>query len=601
MEYRLRRHDGEYRWIDDHGVPRFSADGEFEGYIGSCIDIHDSKQINAERDRLLRIIEEAPDFIATSDMQAHLKFLNNAGARLVGLPVDVDLTPLEIKDMHPEWGTRLVLEEGVPTVLRQGFWQHENALLDRNDGREIPVSQLLLVHRDADGTPQLLSTIMRDITDSKRAEQALQQENEKNLALLRNASDGIHILDIEGNIIEASNSFCAMLGYRRDEVIGMHVSRWDAGFADDEVRMAAVRQQFENPLRSQFETRHRRKDGTIFDVEVSGIPLKLAGQSVLFNSSRDITERKHAEESLQLASLVYQNSSEAMMVTDANGIIITINPAFTRLTGYSEQEAIGQNTSILNTGHHDREFFQTMWRDLSATGHWQGEIWNKRKDGEVFVEWLSINAILNADGSVQRCVALFSDVTEKKKSEELIWKQANYDSLTGLPNRRMFHERLEQEFKKAHRVKLPLALLFLDLDHFKEVNDTLGHDMGDLLLKEATQRITSCVRETDTVARLGGDEFTLILGELEEPDSVERIANSIVEKLAKPFQLGTELAQISASIGIAIYPNDAMDVSSLLKNADLAMYAAKRQGRNQFHFYTSTMLETEIPPKTPAA
>jgi diguanylate cyclase (GGDEF)-like protein len=165
----------------------------------------------------------------------------------------------------------------------------------------------------------------------------------------------------------------------------------------------------------------------------------------------------------------------------------------------------------------------------------------------------------------------------------------------------MFHERLEQEFKKAHRVKLPLALLFLDLDHFKEVNDTLGHDMGDLLLKEATQRITSCVRETDTVARLGGDEFTLILGELEEPDSVERIANSIVEKLAKPFQLGTELAQISASIGIAIYPNDATDVSSLLKNADLAMYAAKRQGRNQFHFYTSTMLETEIPPKTPAA
>ncbi|MCX7143850.1 MAG: CHASE domain-containing protein [Proteobacteria bacterium] len=172
MEYRLKRRDGEYRWIDEHGVPRFGADGRFEGYIGSCIDIHDSKQANVERDRLLRIIEEAPDFIATSDMQAHLKFLNNAGARLVGLPEGVDLASLEIKDMHPGWGAQLVLEEGIPTVLESGFWQHENALINR-DGHEIPVSQVLLVHRDANGTPQILSTIMRDISERKRTEQEL--------------------------------------------------------------------------------------------------------------------------------------------------------------------------------------------------------------------------------------------------------------------------------------------------------------------------------------------------------------------------------------------------------------------------------------------
>ena len=486
-----------------------------------------------------------------------------------------------------------------PEFVRAGNVSNEEFDLIANDGTIRNISLSASAIRDQDGKFLMSRSVMYDITGIKKAQQILQRESEKNLALLRNASDGITILDYDGNLVEVSDSFCNMLGYSRDELIGMNVSQWDTGFADHETMFKTFRQQFDKPVRSLFESRHKRKDGSIYDVEITGFPIVLEGEKLLYNSSRDITERKKTEVELELAATIFQNSSEAMMVADAKGSIITVNPAFTELTGYAAQEAIGKNFNILNSGHHDHAYFKTMQNELAAINHWQGEIRNRRKDGEVFVEWLTINAILNDDGTVKRYVALFSDVTEKKKSEERIWKQANYDSLTGLPNRRMFHDRLEQEIKRAHRAKSSLALLFLDLDYFKEVNDRLGHDMGDKLLKDVAQRLSSCVRDSDTVARLGGDEFTIILSDLAALESVERIASSIVEKLAVPFQLGDAVANVSASIGIAIYPNDSTDIPSLLKNADLAMYAAKRHGRNQFHFYVAAMRENDISFKDP--
>jgi diguanylate cyclase (GGDEF)-like protein/PAS domain S-box-containing protein len=299
--------------------------------------------------------------------------------------------------------------------------------------------------------------------------------------------------------------------------------------------------------------------------------------------------RQAAEASLSLAASVYETSSEAMTVTDTSGIILTVNPAFTKITGYLPEDVIGQNSSMLGSGRHDKAFYQDMWHEISTTGHWQGEIWDKRKNGEEYVIWLTINTIFNEDGAAHRRVSLFSDVTEWKKTQELIWQQANFDTLTGLPNRQMLHDRMEQEVKKSHRSNLPMALMFIDLDHFKEINDTLGHDMGDVLLKEAAERLTGCVRETDTVSRLGGDEFTVILSEVTEPNIVDRIAQNILKKLAEPFQLRSEVAYVSGSIGITMYPEDATTVDELLKNADQAMYEAKNQGRNRHHYFTPAM------------
>jgi len=308
----------------------------------------------------------------------------------------------------------------------------------------------------------------------------------------------------------------------------------------------------------------------------------------------DITERKGNEEKLKLANLVYQAIGEAIMVADADNRIVTVNPAFTELTGYSLQEAVGQSTTLLKSGQQNEAFYQIMWHALETTGHWQGEIWNRRRNGETYLEWLTINTVYDDQSKVRHRVATFSDITDQKHAEQTIWQQANFDSLTGLPNRHLFYERLAQEMKKSRRVGLPLAVLFLDLDHFKDVNDTLGHSKGDLLLKEMAQRLLNCVRNTDTVARLGGDEFTIILAELQEQDSIERLAQDILFQLTKPFELAGEIAYVSVSIGITLYPEDTDDIDVLIKNADQAMYAAKDQGRNCRHYFTISMQEAAL-------
>ncbi|MDO8788234.1 MAG: EAL domain-containing protein [Sulfuritalea sp.] len=319
------------------------------------------------------------------------------------------------------------------------------------------------------------------------------------------------------------------------------------------------------------------------DIELMHEAAQLAGLAI---------ERKRTENELQIAASVHQAISEAITVTDANNRIIAINPAFTQVTGYAPHEAIGRHANLLKSGRHDLPFYQAMWHALDTTGRWQGEIWNRRKCGDVYPEWLSINTIYDGDGKVLRRIAMFSDITEKKRTEETIWRQANYDSLTELPNRRLFRDRLQQEVLKAERGGLHVALLFVDLDRFKEVNDSLGHHTGDLLLIEAARRVCECVRTTDTVARLGGDEFTVIMSDLADTDRVGEVAQAMLQTLAAPFALGPEAVYVSASIGITIYPNDADDVESLLKNADQAMYAAKEQGRNRFSYFTASMQAT---------
>ena len=334
--------------------------------------------------------------------------------------------------------------------------------------------------------------------------------------------------------------------------------------------------------------------GTLLSLMLSGLICMFAtqrrrGLAQLKYLSDEITARKNIAEELQLAALVYQHSSEAMSVTDSTGAIVNVNPASTEMTGYTLEEVVGRRHSLLNSGRHDRAFYQAMWNAINSTGHWQGEIWNRRKNGELYLEWLSINATYNDDGSAHCYVALSSDITQKKASEELIWRQANVDILTGLPNRHMFHDRLAQEIKKSHRSGLPMVLMLLDLDRFKEVNDALGHAQGDVLLAEAARRIAGCVREADTVARLGGDEFTVILSEMKDINSTERIAQNIIECLAAPFELLQEVVFVSASLGITLYPDDSENLEVLIKNADQAMYVAKNAGRNRFSYFTKAL------------
>lgn len=314
----------------------------------------------------------------------------------------------------------------------------------------------------------------------------------------------------------------------------------------------------------------------------------------LYSASREMERQLLVnEESMKLASLLFQNSGEGMMVVDANGQILTINPAFSLLSGYTEKELIGHRAYELASHRHDQEFFDEIFACVRDTGHWNGELWQQSKDGEEFLASMVVNAVYDEQGNPFRYVALLSDITQKKASEELIWRQANFDTLTGLPNRNMLYEHLRQEMKKTDRSQLPMALVFVDLDYFKEINDTLGHDKGDVLLKQVANRLLSCVRTSDIVARLGGDEFTVILSELRKPADVERTAQEILKKMSAPFQLGEDIAQISSSIGIALYPHDGADADSLMKSADKAMYGAKQKGRNRCNYANSGEKNTE--------
>jgi diguanylate cyclase (GGDEF)-like protein/PAS domain S-box-containing protein len=306
----------------------------------------------------------------------------------------------------------------------------------------------------------------------------------------------------------------------------------------------------------------------------------------LIGISRDITETFRAEENLMLSKSVFESTNEGIMVTDTDARILLVNPAFTAITGWSAEEAAGKTPSILKSGRYPPEFYADMWRSIREKGHWEGEIWNRRKNGEIYVQWININAIRDSRGQGARYVSLFSDITLRKTEEEKVWRQANFDALTGLANRNLFHDRLDRALTRARRNRQSIGLMFIDLDRFKWVNDTYGHSAGDNLLIEAAARLKGCVREEDTVARLGGDEFTVVLEGHAKRDAMQAVAEKILAALATAFDVGGVQVDISCSIGVTTFPQDGDDTHVLLHNADLAMYQAKAAGRNRCQFYS---------------
>lgn len=419
----------------------------------------------------------------------------------------------------------------------------------------------------------------------------LSEEGSLFKGLAENAMVGVYVV-YQGRFLYVNAKLLDMLGYARAEML-QRMSLFDIVAHDEKHLVEAHLKRTMSGDISQFhyERKALKKDGSFIDVEVYCSRMAFGAQVVLVGLMLDITQRKADAESAHLASLVYKHSSEAMVITDANGVIITVNPSFTDITGYSLDEVLGQRLSILSSGRHSEAFYREMWGQLVKTGKWRGEIWNRRKNGEEYAESLVINTSYNDDGSVRCRIGVFSDITIKKENEQFIWRQANYDFLTGLPNRKLLEDRLAIELARANRSKTEVALVFLDLDFFKEVNDSMGHAMGDELLRQVARRLTQCVREADTVARLGGDEFVIITGGLTDHAVVRRICEQVLQSLAKPYRLKDQLAYVSASVGVAFYPGDSKDQEQLMRHADLAMYAAKDAGRSQFRFYDVKMHE----------
>ncbi len=307
------------------------------------------------------------------------------------------------------------------------------------------------------------------------------------------------------------------------------------------------------------------------------------------NLTREIRQRREAESALRLSAKVFEHNSEAIMITDHENRIVSVNHAFETITGYVGNDAIGKNPNLLASGRHDKEFYREMWKTLVEQGLWRGEIWNKRKNGEIYPEWLTISQVLDERGKLTHHIAVFLDITERKKEEERIQYLANFDVLSGLPNRYLLNDRAEQAVAQAQRHQSKVGWLFIDLDHFKNINDSLGHDVGDELLKQVALRLKACLRRSDTLARLGGDEFIAVLTDITEENEAAYVAEKMIDTLSRPFEVGESRLHITPSIGISLYPDDGETQVQLMRNADLAMYRAKDSGRNRFAFYEEEM------------
>ncbi len=414
--------------------------------------------------------------------------------------------------------------------------------------------------------------------------------------LFERSADAMLILD--GNrFVDCNRAAVTLLGYEgREELMKARPSQLSPTLQPDGRRsdkkadeMAAAA--FRNGSH-RFEWLHKRACGEVFPVEVLLTVIPFGGREVLHVAWRDITQRKRTEERLRLSRHVIENTSEGVIVTDLTPAIIEVNPAYSRITGYDREESIGRNPGFSKSGHHDSAFYARMWQSLRRDGRWQGEIWDRRKDGELFPKQLRIDTIYDEEGQPLYYIGVFSDITFAKQAEKRLQDLAFSDPLTRLPNRSLFYTQLQREIISALRRATRIAILFIDLDHFKAINDGCGHSIGDQALIIAAERIRDAVRASDVVARVGGDEFTVILPDLPSPDAAAQVASKVVSVLGKPIQLDGRDFRLGASVGISVFPEDGDSVDDLMRHADIAMYQAKSHGRGGYCFFSEELNRT---------
>ena len=489
----------------------------------------------------------------------------------------------QFRRLNEEAGVRrmpLVEDGGPAAVSRDAGGSH----LERIDSGENGSRWLLANNTLTDTGERVLVRV--DVTEAKR--------RELELAKLHRAVEqspvSVIITNGEGEIEYVNPRFETVSGYSLEEVRGKNPRILKSDQTPDEV----YRDLWEHLLRGETwhgELLNRRKDGSLYWEEAYISPVRdAAGNTTHYIAFKeDISERKRTEESMRLHAKVFETLDEGVLITDADEIILAVNPAFSRITGYMPEEALGKTPRLLSSGRQSRAFYQEMWRDLLESGSWEGELEDRRKNGEIYPVWMNIVAVRDKDGAVTQYISVFRDITERKAAEARIRHQASFDALTGLPNRDLFLDRVDHALHTATREGTELALLFIDLDRFKEVNDTLGHLLGDELLKQVAERLLGCVRETDTVSRFGGDEFVIALEDVGGARNSAAVATKVLRAVEQPMVIGGSEVQVGASIGITHYPEDAGDAVTLLRNADMAMYRAKEAGRNTFQFYTREM------------
>jgi len=444
---------------------------------------------------------------------------------------------------------------------------------------------------DEQGT-LVIEGFIEDITTRRTMLDALEQAEMRYRHIFEHASEGIFQSTRDGHYLAANPALAHLYGYgSADELIAdlADIERRlyvQPGRRDDFLRLIETSGEVRN-----FESEVVRRDGSRLWISENAHAVRGAqGEFICYEGTvQDISERKQTEEHLRLLAMVFSNSNEAIIVTDAENRIVATNSAFTQLTGYQPEEVLGQNPRLLSAGNTPREVFAEMWTSLHRDGAWQGELWDRRKSGEAYPKWLSVSLVRDEQGNIRNHIGSFIDISELKATQERIRHLAHHDTLTNLPNRFSLNEKLEQAVAFCRRNRMQLALMLIDLDRFKTINDTLGHHAGDELLVEVARRLLGAVRESDIVARLGGNEFVVALPGIGSPDDAAHLADKIAREISRPYLISGQEQRTTPSIGICLFPEDGGEIGDLLKNADVAMYHAKAKGRGNYQFFTEDM------------
>jgi len=566
LNYRIVKPDGSVCWVNQESHPVRDRDGNIDHITAVVRPLADPKPAAPPVKLEEFAIASTVSAIVMSDLGGHLIYANESFLRMWGYETVEDVLgwPISTFWQDPKQAV------AVCRILRRRQQWVGEMVARRRDGTQFHAQLTANIVADEDETPMYVMASLIDVTPRKQAEIALRESESRLRTLIATSPSGLVVVDRDGRALFLNPAAEALFGRRAADLQGELVGI---------------------PLTTHESTELEifRPDGRHKIARMRVVKVPWEGETAYLASLTDITDLKQTQDKLTVFSRACDQSPVSIVITDSEGNIEYVNPKFEEVTGYSAAEVLGQNPRLLKSGYTTDKEYQMLWKTISSGKQWSGEFHNQKKNGELFWEHASISPLRNDEGAITHYVAVKEDITQQKQNEEILAHQANYDALTDLPNRILVLDRLRQAMMQADRDRRHVVLMFVDLDHFKKINDTLGHDLGDYLLQETASRLMKCLRKSDTVGRLGGDEFLIILPNLENPLQAEYVANKVLEVLGKPFDLCGEEAFISASIGIASYPDDGKDTNTLMRNADTAMYAAKQEGRNAFAFFTQAM------------
>ena len=580
-------------WLYFTATPLRDDAGKIIGAIETLQDISAQRRadqaLRSEHEILNTIIEHFPCGVSVIDAALRITKRNGQLRSLLNLPDELSNCPIDLESVirfnaeHGEYGPVDVDTHVAETMERARNPEAHCFERTRPNGTVLEIK----------GTPLPnggFVTSYTDITERKQAEARIGRLLDEQRLIFDNAHVGI-VWVCQRVILSCNKRMADMFLFDSPQQLkGELTSVFYASQEQWQQVGDEMYRDLEHKGFAQSECELHRQDGSAIWIMLTGRPLdqnNVAAGSIWVYT--DITEKRQHEAQLLLAERVFAHSSEALLITDHNGVIINVNKAFTQITGYTREEAVGQTPRILKSNRHDEAFYRTMWTSVAEKGSWEGEVWDHRKGGEIYPKWLSITVVRDAHGDILNYIGCFSDITERKAAQEKIEYLAHHDALTSLPNRLLLRDRFTHSRELIRRTGRSMAFMFLDLDHFKRINDSLGHRVGDDLLIAVVKRLRSCLRECDTLSRQGGDEFILILNDIDGKESAAKVAGKIISSLNQPFQIGIHSLNTSVSIGIALAPIDGDDFDSLLQKADTAMYVSKESARGTYCFFHQSM------------